>query len=70
MSEHPKLHLILSVLALFLGFILLIWTLSEPITEAHRAKVIIEVLAHMITFYLSVDVIIRYHNNIPKPKKE
>ena len=61
MSTHLEKHYILSISAIVLAIILLIMTFTEPIHDI--SKITLELIAHLITFYVSIDIISQYCKN-------
>lgn len=58
MKHNMEIHYLLSIIAIILAIVLLIITLVEE-SENHF-KIVLEILAHMITFYVSYDIIKQY----------
>ena len=57
-KSHLELHYVLSIIAIVLVMILLIITMVE--TEHNSVKLMFEIFAHMITLYVSYDLIKQY----------
>ena len=61
MEHNIEIHYLLSIIAIILAIVLLIITLSDAQQEnENHFKTVLEIFAHMITFYVSYDIIKQY----------